>query len=413
MCQLIARFVLTVFVLSSAGFSAFGQSTARPPLSQKPSPTIVHGPPLPVRISTVAGGSNSQLPVWNYQVISSRDGNLYQGLIVGRNPNSVGPSAEVSVKTQIVPIILKFQTVATAFNFKTGVFSTASGNARANPTAPDPGCFAGSDNIPLKILVQSPVLRAADFNFGGTHVGDTQYTDAFQRANFWSQIDKDHYHVLLDPVVLPPLVVTVPATEGLSVPANLFAPAFTMCGPEGLVDINFFDAYVVSQLTKLNGVNPGTFPMFMIYNTGITAGDPRNLANCCFGGYHSINPAGPLEFQTYSPFDFDVSGFFVSVFNNTTAVSHEVAEWINDPYIINNTPPWGHTGQVPGCQGNLEVGDPLSGTLQTRIAMPNGYTYQLQELAFFSWFFGAPSLGIHGWYSSDGTFLADAGPPCQ
>ena len=152
---------------------------------------------------------------------------------------------------------------------------------------------------------------------------------------------------------------------------------------------------------------------FMIYNTGLTFGDPTNLGNCCAGGYHSINPAGPLDFQTYSPFDFDVSGFFQSVFNNTAAVSHEVAEWINDPYIINDTPPWGNTGQVAGCQGNLEVGDPLSGTLQSRIAMSNGYTYQLQELAFFSWFFGGHSLGIHGWYSGDGTFLTDAGPPCQ
>jgi hypothetical protein len=44
--------------------------------------------------------------------------------------------------------------------------------------------------------------------------------------------------------------------------------------------------------------------------------------------------------------------------------------------------------------------------------MPNGYTYHLQELAFFSWFFGAPSIGIHGWFSNNGTFLTDAGPVC-
>ena len=28
----------------------------------------------------------------------------------------------------------------------------------------------------------------------------------------------------------------------------------------------------------------------------------------------------------------------------------------------NPTPKWGHIGQVSGCQSNLEVGDPLSGT---------------------------------------------------
>jgi hypothetical protein len=42
-----------------------------------------------------------------------------------------------------------------------------------------------------------------------------------------------------------------------------------------------------------------------------------------------------------------------------------------------------------------------------------GYTYHLQELAFFSWFYGAPSIGIHQWFSDNGTFLTDAGPMCQ
>jgi len=186
-----------------------------------------------------------------------------------------------------------------------------------------------------------------------------------------------------------------------------------MCSPEGIVDINFLDALVVSELTQLKGINSSTFPMFMIYNTGMSFGDPTNINNCCAGGYHGINPVGPLTFQTYSPFDFDVSGFFVPSANDTAIASHEVAEWVNDPYVINGTPAWGHVGQVAGCQNNLEVGDPLTGTEAPRIVMPNGFTYHLQELAFFSWFFGNPSLGIHGWDSNNGTFLTDAGPPCK
>ena len=67
---------------------------------------------------------------------------------------------------------------------------------------------------------------------------------------------------------------------------------------------------------------------------------------------------------------------------------------------------------MAGCQNNLEVGDPLSGTNFSPIGGRNGYTYHLQELAFFSWFFGNPSLGIHGWDSNNGTFLSDAGPVC-
>ena len=98
---------------------------------------------------------------------------------------------------------------------------------------------------------------------------------------------------------------------------------------------------------------------------------------------------------------------------DTAGGSHEIGEWMDDPFTVNEVPPWGHIGQQPGCQINLEVGDPRSGTDRPPVVMPNGFTYHLQELAFFSWFFGKPSIGIHGWFSDNGTFLKDAGPPCH
>lgn len=408
----------TILALCISAVTAFGQSGDATPvhrLRMKPSPKIVHGSSLETRkamVAAAAASSSNRLPVWNYEVVSSRDGNLYQGVIVGANPNTKGPDANVNIPAQLVPIVLKFQSIATSIS-NTGVLSTMSGSATSDPTVADTNCFTGSANVPLKVMAQSPILSSADFNFGGTDVGTSEYNDAMQRANFWSIIDKNNYHVHLSPHVLAPLVVTVPADQGLSIPANFFEPAFPTCSGVGLVSIGFFDNFVVSQLSKLPGVTPGTLPMFMIYNTGLALGDPTNLNNCCAGGYHSINPVDPISFQAYATFDFDVSGLFLAAFNNTADVSHEVGEWMNDPYIINDTPPWGHTGQVAGCQGNLEVGDPLSGTLAPRIVMSNGYTYNLQELAFFNWFFGAPSLGIHGWFSNDGTFLTDAGAPCQ
>ena len=88
---------------------------------------------------------------------------------------------------------------------------------------------------------------------------------------------------------------------------------------------------------------------------------------------------------------------------------------MDDPLANNATPPWGNIGQVSGCQTNWEVGDPLSGALMTSI-MLNGLGYQMQELAFFSWFFngsGNPSTGAGGKFSSNGTFqgAAKACPP--
>ncbi len=43
-------------------------------------------------------------------------------------------------------------------------------------------------------------------------------------------------------------------------------------------------------------------------------------------------------------------------------MAYEVTEWANDPYVNNATPAWGGVGQTVGsCQGNFEVGDPLTG----------------------------------------------------
>jgi hypothetical protein len=409
---------LCVFVTSAFGQSSL--STAPHKFQLKNQPPIVHDARSKEERRNVVlnnlntPGANGQLPVWNYEVLSSRDENIYEGVIVGANPDLRGTSATSNVPTQVLPIVLNFHSVATAVDLNTGVITTSSGTATQDPTAADHGCFAGPANVPVQLMEQSPLFKDADFNFGGTDMGTTQYADAVSRGAFWQLIDKANYHTRFSPVkFFPPLVLDVPAASGVSLPSNIFGSAFPMCGSEGLVDINFLDNVVVNQLSQMKGVNPGTFPMFMIYNTGMSIGDPTNLNNCCAGGYHGVALAGPVTFQAYSPFDFDVSGFFVPSANDTAIVSHEANEFINDPYDINATPNWGHTGQVSGCQNNLEVGDPLTGFEAPRVVGTNGFTYHLQEIAFFSWFFGSPSLGVHGWYSDNGTFLTDAGPVCQ
>ncbi len=128
-------------------------------------------------------------------------------------------------------------------------------------------------------------------------------------------------------------------------------------------------------------------------------------------GYHSY--AGePVPSQLYSVAEIDVSKFFPAGIENTSVLAHELGELVNDPYADNEVPPWGHSGQQSACQENLEVGDPLTGTNMPKVKMPNGYTYNLQELVFFSWYFGGRSIGVNGWYSSNGTFTSDAGPVC-
>lgn len=227
----------------------------------------------------------------------------------------------------------------------------------------------------------------------------------------------DVYHVLLGPVkFLAPIVVNVPAIYGTAIPAELSLA----CGPLGIVDINWFDDLLTGSIIHAlapKGVNPTSFPIFLVHNV-VWASPVTNLNTCCLFGYHSIT-GFPLPVQTYSASDFDSTGMFTNdsgstgPFSDTAVASHEVGEWMDDPFIINEVTPWGNVGQVRGCTNILEVGDPLTGTEYPPIVMPNGFTYHLQELTFFSWFFGPPSIGIHDWFSDNGTFLIDAGPPCH
>ncbi len=351
---------------------------------------------------------NQSLPLWTFFTESSRDHNGYSGVMVGRDPFSGGQTADA--KTYIIPLIIKTNRIVTAVN-SDGSFNTKPGVTVFNPTVADNTCLAAPNNVPATLYEQSPIFQKATFDFGGTVVGHTQYVDAFQRANFWQVDDHSSYHVLLDPVIrLKAVEINVPGAHGAAVPPSIFLPA--PCGPLGVIDINWFDAYldstVLPALAK-EGVSPSNFPVFPLYNVVQSVGTP-GFDDCCVIGYHGTTG---YPIQTYSPVDFDSTGLFGFDFMNTYAASHEVAEWVNDPFGDNPTPPWGHVGQVGGCQNNLEVGDPLTGTESIRIDMPNHFTYHLQELAFFSWFYGAPSIGINGWYSDNDTFTTDAGPPCQ
>lgn len=372
--------------------------------------------------SLSANSPSGSLPLWTFKVQSSRDGAggpnqpIYEGEIVG-NPTS----GSQSVPTYIVPLILKTHTIGTKVNGD-GSISTKPGNHTFNPTVADTNCLAPPNDVPLTLVQQSPLLVPATFNFGGTTVGTTQYVDAFQRANFWAIDNHSTYHVNLNPVkTLKAIVIDVPAADGLALSTKAFGPP-NFCSDLGIIDINWFDAYIdntVLPALAAKGVNPSNFPIFLVHNV-VWAGPVDDLNSCCIIGYHGTNGGPPI--QTYSPMNFDSTGLFPSAIEDTGVMAHEIAEWMNDPFGNNPTPAWGHIGQVGGCQDNLEVGDPLTGTGISPVVMANGFTYHLQELAFFSWFYGADplqgpnapaSLGINGWFSDNGTFLSNAGPPCQ
>jgi hypothetical protein len=166
-----------------------------------------------------------------------------------------------------------------------------------------------------------------------------------------------------------------------------------------------WDSFIQSEFPALAsfGVNSTTFPFFLFKNVVFTSG------GCCIIGYHSAFNSGGNA-QTYGNGDYVTDGEFGST-TDQAAISHEAGEWANDPFVNNPTPSWGHIGQVSGCQGNLEVGDPLSGTTfpikGNTTVIGSVPTYHMQELAFFGWFYD-DSIGINGWFSTRGTFTSGA-----
>jgi hypothetical protein len=256
----------------------------------------------------------------------------------------------------------------------------------------------------------------------GLLVGNTQYTDAFQRANFWSVVQKkSNYHTLVGVATLPPVSVTVPSANDGSQSGAVFH-LNGQCGTNtgntntpgnlGVMDINFWDAKAQALIKSL-GLNQSVFPLFLFYNAVMSDGNPAtNLSNCCILGYHNA-VGSPVQTYGVGEFEGRNQTLFTDV-ADITALSHEIAEWMDDPLTNNLTPLWGHIGQVPDCQNNLEVGDPLSRTLFPVVHMPNGFNYHPQEMAFFSWFFRQnPSLGAGGKFSNNGQFTTDAGTVCN
>jgi hypothetical protein len=333
------------------------------------------------------GSALTTVPMGPYAITSSRDSNPYTGVLVGRSPFFHG-SRTTNVQTFIVPVKVNMP--------DSGVF---------DPGAADATCL--SSKVPTTVTQNSPIFQNSAYTMDGVSVGTTQYLDAFERAEFWQNLSAtaNRYHVMLSPV-------TTTAEQTFNVPTNkggTFSAGH--CGNLGIMDLATWDSFVQSTLIPFVATQTGggttAFPLFLLYNVVIANPFvPGTSMHCCILGYHnSFLVTGNV--QTYGVGDFDSQNGTFGGTSDISALSHEVGEWMNDPLGNNATPAWGGIGQVAGCQGNFEVGDPLSGTLFPSVTL-SSFTYHMQELAFFSWFYGTPSTAADFDFSNNETFEGDA-----
>jgi hypothetical protein len=350
--------LITVGVAAALSVAVFVPRVAAAPAAPPPThPRRVDPPPgfldgIQSRSSRVSAAHHAANGIQTWKGAFRSAGTRYGYTMVGTDP--AAGSRTTNVPVRILPL---------RFTFDGGI------------------TLDGTDVV--KDIEHSPIFKQATYRSGRT-----QYGDAMQRASFWNDVStrSPRYHVLLShPRVLSTLSLQVPKGSGSAITTN--------AGPAGIVSTG----YLVSLLPRLaDFYDPSSL---LIIVTKDVEGDT-------FLGFHfSFTPAGEavpmtLIFTGY----FTPGGLVGPALSDAYVLSHEVAEWINDPFVTNFVPPWRDPASGACFNDLLEVADPVeflpnpSFTVRT-----DGRTYHVTDTAGISWFaHDVPSRELGGAYSYDG-----------
>jgi hypothetical protein len=234
------------------------------------------------------------------------------------------------------------------------------------------------------------------------------------RAEYYA-VAKSDWHTLLAPSVKPALTLRVPRG------AYRFAlNADGTCCAYILIDYSAFvngmfpatsppdNSTVVGQAENNGDITTKDISTFLFPNTFLYFGDP---SQCCVLGFHTYDyengdaSNGNLQRDYVLNYSSWITpGLFGSRFADVTALSHEMAETFNDPFVasdgIHDITPW-WLAPNGNCQDNLETGDVIEDLPNATFPITmNGYTYHPQNEALLPYFeFQQPSTAIDGAYS--------------
>jgi hypothetical protein len=314
-----------------------------------------------VSASTTTMGGASVLPTdrtvahFFGSAANPSDGITYGFNMVGADPNNCSGSAcSTTIPVDIVP--LDINVGGLSFN----------GTDVVQPILDSP-LFTPNDYTKTTASTASPTgfTGGGRLSSGNTNV---QLEDATMRSQF-NQTGKSPYHVILDtPVVHDPITIDVPADHGTLLQTRRGVIA-------GDVGIGWFSSQLNNIITSTSYIDPTHLPIFVTDNVMLFTG--TNPLNCCVIGFHgaskvpgkgggSINSNGNAVVQTYAWGSYVTPGFFnpntAWALQDIHALSHEIAEWGDDPFINNTVQPWlTPTAPQYGCTGLLETGDPVVG----------------------------------------------------
>jgi len=344
---------------------------------------------------TTTDGGASVLPTtrtvqhWFGQSVDPNNGITYGYNMVGVDP-ATGGSA--TIEADITPIVVNVGGM------------TFSGNDVLAATLASPQFALNNYG---KTPAATAATRLSEGPGGTLSQGDArnqlQLQDATMRAQF-NQTGRSGYHLILHPNVLPAVTIDVPSNQGVLLQSG-----------RGVIFADINISWWSAEIQNLESTADAThLPIYLTNNVLLHIGS--NVFNCCVIGYHGTRAAGlgngdtnsngNAVVQTFAWASWVQPGIYARPNGGTDwalqdihALSHEIAEWADDPFVNNTVEPWlTPTAPQYGCTGVLETGDPVvaigfamgTNTFQQG-PNPNGTQsadgyYHPEDEAFLPWF---------------------------
>lgn len=349
------------------------------------------------------------IPSWTSKFTDPSNGATYHYTMVGTDPSK--GDATTTIPTVIIPMNFNFEATGVSLNGSDKVQDTIASpvfqNADIGGAADAPGSASAAPQPP-----DTPPGVAPDPRVINEPSDVTQLGDAINRAQFGKT--GSGWHVRLgQPDVQPAATINVPKNQGFTEVGSRSGATI------GLMSYSWFSSKLKNLINTRN-ISPKVLPIFVVNNTFLYIG---TTGNCCVLGYHgamsSLNGNGKQQVNTYMFAAYSVQGVFAnnagdseSYIADIHALSHEVQEWYDDPFVNNAVNPWlTPTAPQYGCTSDLETGDPVVG-YGFKVPMPNGVTYHPEDEVHFSWFAReAPSQAEQGYYTYLNNF-ANAAQGC-
>jgi hypothetical protein len=281
------------------------------------------------------------------------------------------------------------------------------------------------DTVDAGEFVQ-PALNSPNFQrFKYEHDGSfgipgepTQFSDAIQRAEFASSM-QPNWHTELNPSFVDSLTITVPKFVNVRIGTQVvqalnYQSGLAADGHRFVLMLNLFFnqqlGVIVNHEIDAGNFTTDSFNLPLLPNTflfSLNRANPQQRGSCCVLGFHTYFTDGAVpESRWLTQFASWISpGIFGGGFEDVTAISHEIAESFDDPFVNNITPVWQFPGEPGVCQGNLETGDPVEVLANATfpVTLKNKgvpFTYHPQTEALLQWFAETvPSDALHGAYS--------------